>query len=381
MRDGTAQETVLYGIGVAGHLPCDRVLQLRDYHPSAQPGFQIEVRASAGLVEHADLRMGLMHRGTEKLYEARDYRQIMMLANRHDWLSAFSSELGVALAVEAATGISPPERATWTRTLLAEANRVAVALAFLAPVAPNDAQSSALFAARELLSDFQERATGARVHPMFTRIGGIAAPLTLEQLTDCAELVDRLSDAAADAVTVAAAIAPELTGLAVLDHETAVSMGASGPVARASGIDLDLRRDEAYAAYGDLADLLEVPVARAGDAAARYSVLAAQIPISLRLMSACIERLRGLGDGPIDVLLPKAVRVPEGVSHAWMEGPLGIGGYLIASVGEKTPWRLKLRSAAFNNVQAMAPALVGVPIEQLANAVMSFLVVVGDVDR
>ena len=167
----------------------------------------------------------------------------------------------------------------------------------------------------------------------------------------------------------------------MLDHETAVGMGASGPVARASGIDLDLRRDEPYAAYGELAGLLEVLISHAGDAAARYELLAAQIPVSLRLMSACIERLRDLGDGPIDVLLPKSVRVPEGVSHAWMEGPLGIGGYLIASVGEKTPWRLKLRSAAFNNIQAMAPALTGVPIELLADAVMSFFVVVGDVDR
>ena len=374
-------DRLLLGVGVAAHLDHDRVLHLNEYHPSAQPGFQLSVRAVDGVIADADPLMGLMHRGSEKLFEARDYRQIMMLANRHDWLSAFSSELGIALAVEAATGITPPERATWIRTLLAEANRVSAALAFLGPVAHEPASRAYLLAAREQLTAFQERATGGRVHPMFTRIGGVAAPLGPDRLDDCADLVERLAPVAAQCVEVAESLAGPLSGLAVLAHATAVGMGASGPVARASGLDLDLRRDDPYAAYGELGDLLSVPVSGGGDAAARYEVLAAQVAVSLALMSACIERLRELGDGPVDVLLPKAVRVPEGVTHAWMEGPLGIGGYLLASTGERTPWRLKVRSASFNNVQAMAPALVGVPMDRLADAVMSFFLVIGDIDR
>ena len=366
---------------MAAHLDCDRVLTLNDYHPSAQPGFQLQVTASDDVITGADVRVGLMHRGAEKLFEARDYRQIMMLANRHDWLSAFSSELGIALAVEAATGITPPERATWIRTLLAEANRVSVALAFLAPVALDEGARAVLFNAREQLTAFQERATGGRVHPMFTRIGGVAAPLPAERLDDCADLIALLATAARAAVDAADSLQETHAGLASLSRADAVAMGTSGPVGRASGLDLDLRRDDAYAAYGELADVISVPVLETGDAAARYAVLAAQVPVSLALMSACVERLRELGDGPIDVLLPKAVRVPEGVTHAWMEGPLGIAGYLLASMGEKTPWRLKVRSASFNNVQAMAPALVGVRLDRLADAVMSFMFVVGDIDR
>lgn len=374
-------ETLLLGVGVAAHLECDRVLHLREYHPSAQPGFQLQVRVADGHVIEADTRVGLMHRGAEKLFEVRDYRQIMMLANRHDWLSAFSSELGIALAVEAATGITPPERATWIRTLLAEANRISVALAFLGPIAPEAAARASLLAARERLTGFQERATGGRVHPMFTRIGGVAGSLGPDRLDDCARLVERLTPVAHLCAEVVGSLRGTLSGLAVLSRDTAVAMGASGPVARASGLDLDLRRDDPYGAYGELGGLLSVPLSGAGDAAARYEVLAAQVPVSLSLMSACIDRLRDLGDGPVGVLLPKAVRVPEGLTHAWMEGPLGIGGYLLASVGEKTPWRLKVRSASFNNVQAMAPALVGVPVDRLADAVMSFLFVVGDIDR
>lgn len=377
----SSPETILFGVGVAAHLDCDRVLILRDYHPSAQPGFQLQVSAVGGVIREADVRVGLMHRGAEKLFEVRDYRQIMMLANRHDWLSAFSSELGIALAVEAATGITPPERATWIRTLIAETNRVSAALAFLAPVSEDAADRATLFDAREQLTAFQERATGGRVHPMFTRIGGVAAPLPTERLADCADLIARLAPAAERSADVVRRLRASLAGLAVLSRDDAVAMGTSGPVARASGLDLDLRRDDPYCAYEQLREHISVPVSDEGDAAARYEVLAAQIPVSLALMSVCVERLRELGDGPVDVLLPKTVRVPEGVTHAWMEGPLGIAGYLLASVGEKTPWRLKVRSASFNNVQAMAPALVGVPLDRLADAVMSFMFVVGDIDR
>jgi NADH-quinone oxidoreductase subunit D len=376
-----ADESLLLGVGVAADLGCDRVLELNDYHPSAQPGFQLRVVVRDGLITDADPRIGLMHRGAEKLFEVRDYRQIMMLANRHDWLSAFSSELGIALVVEAATGITPPERASWIRTLLAEANRISVAFAFLGPVAPEPAQRHALFAGREALTAFQERVTGGRVHPMFTRIGGVARPLDSAALDACARLLATLRPLAEQCVEVAQALESQLTGLALLTQDDAIGMGTSGPVGRASGVDLDLRRDDPYAAYPELRDLLLVPVAASGDAAARYRMLAEQVPVSVRLMAACLDRLRSLGEGPVDVLLPKAVRVPEGTTHSWMEGPLGIAGYLLASAGEKTPWRLKVRSASFNNVQAMAPALVGVPIERLADAVMSFMFVVGDLDR
>jgi NADH-quinone oxidoreductase subunit D len=322
-----------------------------------------------------------MHRGSEKLFEARDYRQIMMLANRHDWLSAFTSELAIALAIEAATGITPPERATWTRTLLAEANRAAVAFAFLGAVLPEAADRVRVLAARELLVDAQERATGGRVHPMFTRIGGIAAPLGTDVLAHYADVVAELR--AAHPRTTAATLphAEGLRGLARVSRDAAIGFGASGPVARASGLDLDLRRDDPYLAYGELSGLLTVPTREEGDAAARYEVLVEEVLVSLTLMDACIERLLELGAGPIDVRLPKTVRVPESLTHSWIEGPLGISGTLLASIGDKTPWRLKIRSASFNNVQAMSAALPGTRLDDLAEAVMSFFFVVGDVDR
>lgn len=377
----TSRQTLLMGVGVARYLDCDVALELREFHPTGHAGFQLELDIDDGLVTRADPRVGLMHRSAEKLFESRDYRQLMMLANRHDWLSAFSSELVIALTLEKATGITPPERATWIRTLLAEANRVTASLAFLGAVIEQSEHRAVALAARERLVDAQERVTGGRVHPMFTRIGGVANPLPPTTIDDYTAIIAALESARALIEDAVLAYSEGLAGLATLTRDEAVSFAASGAVGRASGLDLDLRRDDPYLAYGELGDILEVPSSEVGDAAARYRVLLAQIPTSLRLMSACLDRLRSLGEGPVNVLLPKTVRAPETVVHGWIEGPLGITGCLLASVGDKTPWRLKIRSTSFSHAQALTAVLVGTPVDRVGDAVMSMFFVVGDIDR
>ena len=370
---------LLLGIGTAGFLPCDDALPLLEHHPAANPGFQLRVTVDGGIVTAADPRVGLMHRSAEKLFESRDLRQAMALADRHDWLSAFSSEVGVALTLEAALGITPPERATWIRTLLAEANRISASLAFLAPVTGPVREE--LEALRERFTSLQEQVTGGRVHPGFARIGGVAAPVDGDSLDDYVDVLSRLRDLQPRIADVVQAYAEPLAGVATLSRQDAVDLGTSGIVARASGFDLDLRRDDPYLAYSQLGDQLVVINRETGDVPARYAVLVDQLPVSAALMSACIDELRQLGPGPVDVTLPKVVRLPEGTFYSWIEGPLGISGCLVVGNGEKTPWRMKIRSASFATMQAVGPCLVGTRYEQLADAVMSFPMVMGDVDR
>lgn len=370
---------VLIGIGAAAFLPCDERLPLLEHHPLANPGFQLQVTVDDGVVTAAAPRVGLMHRSAEKLFESRDLRQAMALADRHDWLSAFTSEVGVALTLEAALGITPPERATWIRTLLAEANRISASLAFLAPVAGS--VRGELEALRERFVTLQEQVTGGRVHPGFARIGGVAAPVDGGSLDDYADALTTLRDLQSTLADAVHAYVEPLAGVAVLPHEAAIDLGTSGVVARASGFDMDLRRDDPYLSYAALADHLVVVTRTEGDAAARYAVMVAQLEVSSALMSACIGELRRLGSGPTDVTLPKVVRLPEGTFYTWIEGPLGISGCLVTGAGEKTPWRMKVRSASFATMQAMGPCLVGTRREQLADAVMSFPMVMGDVDR
>ena len=373
------RETV-YGIGMAGSVGCDETITLHEGHPTAHPGFQLRITSDDHVVIAADLTIGFMHRGVEKLFESRDYRQVMMLANRHDWLSAFHSELLIALMLEDAMGIVPPPRATWIRVLVAEANRAAASLAFLAPMLEGD-ERQRLIDARESMIIAQEFATGARMHPMYARIGGVAHGLDAPSLDayDQARVFVRAAwDATRDAVD---KFIERQSGLAILTHDDAVAYGASGAVGYASGVSMDLRRS--YLFYGEVADLLPQHLKgySIGDAAERYRSLAVQIPSSLAIMEAALERLSTMTNDAYNVVLPKTVRAPEGQTSMSIDGPLGVMGALLVSDGDRMPWRLKLRTASYNNAQAMQAALVGTPVNLLADAVMSFFLVVGDIDR
>lgn len=369
----------LLAVGTAALLPCDGAVDVDPRHPAMHPGFQLHVSIEDGAVVAADVRVGLMHRSAEKLFESRDLRQAMLLADRHDWLSSFSSEVSVALAAETALGITPPERATWTRMLLLEIERVAALLPFLAPVAgPARAEAERL---REQLVTALEAVTGSRMHPAFTRIGGVAAAVDMADRQRIRTTLDVVESALPAIMEGVEAETADLTGLAPLTTKAALEYGLGGPVGRASGVDRDLRRDEPYLLYDELAELVQVPVRSGGDARARYAAMLDQIPLAVRLAGASLDRLDSLGDGPIDVPLPKVVRLPEGMTYTAVEGPIGVAGCLLVGAGDKYPWRMKIRSASFATMSAMGTALVGVPMGSLGDAVMSFPVVMGDVDR
>jgi len=154
-------------------------------------------------------------------------------------------------------------------------------------------------------------------------------------------------------------------------------------VARASGATVDLRRDEPYLAYGELAEegRLAVTVRHEGDAWSRFAVLLDEVANSLDLVDGCIERLHELPRGPVNVRLPKIVKAPEGATYAWAESPGGINGYYLVSRGEKTPWRLKLRTPGFNNAAALAQVVTGSRVVDLVPVLASMFFVIGDIDK
>jgi NADH-quinone oxidoreductase subunit D len=368
----------------AATLPRD--IALGPDHPTLDGLPSVRLDVADGVVTSAEWIPGSVHRGAEKLFESRDYRQILMLVDRHDWLSAFCSEIGVVVGVERALGLTPPERAQHLRILLCELTRVAHHLAFLAPLpgALPDSWRARAWAWRTEILDLIEAATGQRVHPMFCRVGGVRADVD-------PEWVHRVSTAAAawaapeptgslaaiDSHELAALLDSSYAGVAVLSAEQALGFGASGPVARASGVDLDLRRDDPCLPYPPF----EVPTATDGDARARIRVLVDELAPSIGLVAWAAEQLAGSIGAPVDVRLPKVVRVPEGATYTWTENPTGINGYLLVSRNDRTPWRLKLRTAGFGNAAALGAALEGTVVTDLPGAIASFLLVCGDVDR
>ncbi len=364
----------------------DMVLNVGPQHPSTHGVLRLRLVLDGEQVVSAEPIVGYMHRGAEKLFEVRDYRQIIVLANRHDWLSAFSNELGVVLAVERLMDIEVPERAVWLRTLLAELNRVLNHLMFLGSYPLEIGAITPVFYAfkeREELQAVMEEASGGRMHYMFNRVGGVKE----EVPAGWAERVRRVLDQVRGGVHRLRTLvldneifAARTSGVGQLTAETAVAYGASGPVARASGVDFDLRRDEPYLAYGELRDTLRVITRQEGDCYARFACLFDQIDVSLDLADACLDRLARI-TGPVNIKLPKIVKAPEGHIHAWTENPLGLNGYYLVSRGEKTPWRLKLRTASYAHVQVLSTLLPGVLLPDLVAILGSMFFVVGDVDK
>lgn len=355
-------------------------------HPTLDGLPRVALRLEGDVVATAQWLPGTVHRGAEKLFESRDYRQILMLVDRHDWLSAFCSEIGVVVGVERALGLTPPPRAQHIRILLCELTRIAHHLAFLAPL-PGDLPQlwrTRAWAWRAQVLDLLEVATGHRVHPMFCQVGGVRSDVTDAWVSDVAAAADVWSDGSAaaalstlDSAELAALLDSRYAGVAVLRAEQALGFGASGPVARASGVDLDLRRDDPYLPY----PAFEVPLATAGDARARIRMLVDEIGVGITIVAWAAGQLARSAGEPVGVRLPKVVRVPEGTTYTWTENPTGINGYLLVSRNDRTPWRLKLRSAGFGNAAAMGAALCGSHRADLPAAVASFLIVCGDVDR
>jgi len=372
--------------GTAIGPPVDLVLGIPPHHPSAHGVLRLRVRLEGERIVSAEPLVGHVHRGAEKLFEVRDYRQIMTLANRHDWLSAFNGELGVALAVEQMLGLDVPPRATWIRTALAELNRVLSHLAFAIPVAlpdPHAAAHSAAGAARDGIQAAMEAATGGRVHFMATRIGGLRADLPTgwtNQSAEAAGAVRAVLDSLRHDV-LNTANADRLRGLGIVSRGDVNAFGLSGVVAQATGASLDLRSADPYLAYDALAHVLR-PIQRVdGDAFARFECLFDQIAMSLDLVEACLPEIDASSGQPVEVRLPKVVRAPEGTTYAWTEGALGINGYLLVSRGEPTPWRLKMRTASFNNAQVLSRIVPGTLLDDVVPLLQSMVFVIGDIDK
>ncbi len=356
----------------------EMVLDLGSHHPASHGALRLHVTLQGDIVRSAVPHVGFTHRGAEKLFEVRDYRQGLVLANRHDWLSAFANELGIVLGVERMLGMEIPQRAVWTRTLLAELTRVLNHLAFLGT--PHGWQG------RETIQQVLEEFSGGRMHAMANQVGGLKVDSPAGWLERVSVAVDRTRlelQRIAGVTTEHEPFRRTATGIGQIDPGLVDSYGLSGPVARASGSTRDLRLDEPYLAYADLAErgVLRLVTRESGDCLARYEVLVEQCELALDLAAACVVELHALEGSPICLPLPKVLRVPEGETYTWTENPLGINGYYLVSRGERSPWRLKLRSASFSNVQVLEAVLPGQRLSDLVLILQSMFFVMGDVDK
>ena len=369
--------TLSIGVNALDVARNDVCLDLPAHSPVTHGMLRIRVELEDDIIVAAEPVLGSMHRGVEKLFESRDYRQILMLANRHEWLSPFSGEVGVAELLESALGIEVPADAAKLRVLLLEFSRVTSHLAFIAGFKLHNPNVEAeLRAHRELWIAHFQQYVGGRMHPMITRIGGLTHAPSRDWLSHLNSLVQQCRSAMPHALEALNAMS-HVYRIGRLSTDDITRFSVTGPVARATGIANDLRTT--HPIYSQTP--YELTMNESGDAQARMTQLIEEIEVSLSIIEALAAELSGHEFGDVNVLLPKVLRVPEGSYEHSIETPLGVASWFLVSRGDKMPYRLKLRPASLHTVLALSAALKGETLQNMSYVVASMPFITGDAER
>jgi NADH-quinone oxidoreductase subunit D len=360
----------------------EMIINIGPQHPSTHGVLRLVLELDGEVITRAEPVIGYMHRGAEKLAEHRDARQVLVLMNRHDWLSAFNNELGWIIAVERLAGIEVPERAQWIRTMLAEWNRILNHLMFMGSYPLELGAITPLFYAfieRELIQGLMESATGGRMHFSYVRAGGLKDDLPYGWLKHSADVLKQVRAKLKDFDNLVMGneiVYARTKGIGAIPPETAIAYGCSGPVLQASGVAMDPRKDEPYEKYDQVE--FDVPIGRNGDSYDRLWVLVQRMHESCRIIEQCMEKLPA-GDY-IAGKLPKKLSL-QGETYVRTENPLGMMGYYVVGDGKKEPYRLKMRTPSFSNISVLPAMLPGTLVPDLIALLGSIFFVVGDIDR
>ncbi len=360
----------------------EMILNIGPQHPSTHGVLRIVLELDGEVITRAEPVIGYMHRGAEKLAEHRDARQVLVLMNRHDWLSAFNNELGWVIAVERLAGIEVPERAQWIRTMFAEWNRILNHLMFCGSYPLELGAMTPIFYAfreREMIQHLLESATGARMHHSYARVGGLKDDLPRGFLKESAEVLRWVRAKLRDFENLVMGneiVLARTRGVGVIPSEVAVAYGTSGPTLQGSGVPVDPRKDAPYEKYAEVE--FDVPVGRSGDSYDRLWVLVQRMWESCKIIEQCMDKLP---PGPyIAPKLPKKLTL-NGEIYVRTEAPLGLMAYYLVGDGKTYPYRLKMRTPSFSNVSVLPAILPGTLVPDLIAILGSIFFVVGDVDR
>lgn len=358
-------------------------LNIGPQHPATHGTLRIVVRLDGEQVVWAEPAAGYMHRGYEKLTEVRTYPQVTTLVNRIDWLGSFTNEVPFILAAEKLMEIEAPPRAQWIRTILFELGRIANISLFLGDLGVQLGAVTPAFYAfrdREFVLNLIEGATGGRFHPNFDRIGGLKDDLPAGWIAETKSVMKRLRaycDEIDDLLFGNEIFQARTRGVGVIPREVALQYGLSGANLRASGVDWDLRRDQTLPMAWNKVDW-KVWTHVDGDSFARCWVRLQETREATLIVDQLLD---GLPSGPVMAKVPRIIKVPEGEAWVSTENPLGEMGYYVVSKGDLGPFRVKIRSASFNNISVVPWVLRGVYVPDIITILASLYFILGDIDR
>ncbi|MEY3806282.1 MAG: NADH-quinone oxidoreductase subunit [Actinomycetota bacterium] len=358
-------------------------LNIGPQHPATHGTLRIIARLDGEQVIWAEPSAGYMHRGYEKLTEVRSYPQVTALINRIDWLGSFANEVPFILAAEKLMGVEAPPRAQHIRTILFELSRIANVSLFLGDLGVQMGAVTPVFFAfrdREYVLNLIEAATGGRFHPNFDRIGGLKDDLPAGFVDETRTVMKKLRNFCdeIEGLLFGNEIFQSRTrGIGVIPKDVALQYGLSGANLRASGVDWDLRRDQSLPMAWNKVDW-KVWTHPDGDSFARCWIRLQEVRESTLIVDQLLDTLPS---GPVMAKVPKIIKVPEGEAWVSTENPLGEMGYYVVSQGDQGPFRVKIRSASFNNISIVPWVLKGVYVPDIITILASLYFILGDIDR
>ena len=335
------------------------IVPIGPYHPALEEPVHTKLYTEGEVIKDAEVFVGYNHRGIEKLATERNAIQTLVLVERVCGICSHSHALTYAMAVEAINGIEVPKRGEYIRVITAELERLHshfLWLGIACHIIGHDSMFMHIWDERELVMDLLEKMTGNRVNYAMVTIGGsrrdISDDLRREILDACVKLkgpLDRIVEIALTDKT----IAMRTKGVGILTREDALRLGAVGPHARASGVDIDVRRDAPYCSYGDFE--FDIPVVDSGDVFARVVVRALECYESIKILQQALENLP---DTPIN-LGNKLVKIKEGQAVARHEAPRGQLSHMVVGNNSLTNYRVSIHVPSFKNTPTVPHMLRG----------------------
>ena len=376
-------------------------------HPAAHGVLRLILEMDGEVIERADPHVGLLHRGTEKLIEYKTYLQALPYFDRLDYVSPMCMEHTFALATEKLLGVEVPERAQWIRVMFAEITRI---LNHLLNVTSYALDVGALtpslwgYEEREKLMEFYEAASGARLHANYFRPGGVSRDLPVgleDRIAAWATTFHRFIDDMEGLLTNNRIWKQRTVDIGIIDADTAMGWGFTGPNLRASGVPWDLRRSQPYDKYGEVE--FDIALGRNGDCYDRYLVRVGEMRESVKIITQCLAAMK---PGPIKTqdhkitpptraemkrsmeslihhfkLFTEGYHVPAGATYTATEAPKGEFGVYLVSDGTNRPYRCKIRGTGFAHLQAMEVLSKRHMLADAVAIIGSIDIVFGEVDR
>jgi len=377
-------------------------------HPSTHGVLRIVLTLDGETVRAAEPTIGFLHTGIEKTTEQKKWQQVIPLVERMDYLSAQSNSMAFCLSVEKLLGVETPERVRNIRVLIAELQRINSHLVWLGTHGMEIGAVSVMlycFREREQLLNLNEMLAGFRMFPSYMRIGGLREDLPRGFHAAVRAFLDAFPaklDDYEDLLTKNEIYIERTRGVGVISKDDALAYSLVGPIARAAGVDYDVRKYFPYLGY-ETYDFT-VPTRTDGDVYSRYLVRIAEMRESLKICRQALDRIAPTGPFAVDdpritpppkdrvytemealiqhfLIYSQGFTVPAGEVYTPVEGPRGEHGFYVVSDGTNRPWRIKSRAPSLLACQALERMIVGGLIADVIAVIGSIDVVMGDVDR